>query len=108
MPTKTQLSFAALKRGIRPGVTLAGYHHGWLRADGTYSMQPNDLGVRKVEIVQSNAIAFEGTERSKGKPSWVYWPKSPLVVVWPDGFEIIEEHEGEQHILMSYVLVDGD
>lgn len=45
--------------------------------------------VRKIAIVQGKSIAFEGTNWSGGRESWLEWPKASEVrIVGPDSFEI--------------------
>jgi len=60
--------------------------------------QIKKLGVRKVSIVQSNAVAFK---TDKGD-SWLYFPKAKDVRLTRKGFDIYEDNQK----LLSYELIE--
>lgn len=87
-------TFADIKRRIKVGTRLHGYYH----------LASWDLRTRTVEIVQTNAIAFEGSAYSSGRLSWVYWPKaSEIRIDGPDTFTILEDGKP----LLTYTFKEG-
>lgn len=50
-----------------------------------------DPPVRKIAVRQTNSIAFEASEWSRGNVSWLSWPKACDVAVEGDTFTVREQ-----------------
>jgi hypothetical protein len=78
-------TLADVKRRLQVGAVVEMTYHRFAVADGKPLPPP-----RKVALVQSNAVAFEATDYSNGRLSWLYWPKASEVHVQGDEFAIFE------------------
>lgn len=61
----------------------------------------SDMGVRKVEVVHTNAVAFKNKE---GKISWLEWPKASFIHIDDEkSFTVISDDDLEP--LLKYTFV---
>ena len=85
-------TIADIKRKMTLGSEWHCIHHGfspdWVR---------NDMGIRPISIVQSNAVAFR---THKGTDSWIQFPKKNQVIFHDDNtFSIIDPSFGLKPLL---------
>lgn len=85
------MSFAALKRKLVVGTKLE-------LVQSPFANAPRPLVIEKV---QTNAIAFAGDEYTKGRLSWLYWPKANEIEVTEDGF-IRKNEDGSPRLVFKF------
>lgn len=72
-------TFAQLKRDLKVGTIVKTVLN---------NCKPEMTGeIRKIQVVQSNAIAFERKEDSS-RPSWLWWPKASEIEYDGDTFKV--------------------
>jgi hypothetical protein len=81
---RTEMSLAALKRRLTVGTELE-MVAGPPPRRGTERPDP---WPRRVAKVQTNAVAFEGDDYSRGELSWLWWPAASCVEVTAEGFTL--------------------
>lgn len=59
---------------------------------------------RIISHVQTNAIVFRGDEFTRGRESWLWWPKASYVEVREDGFTV-KDPDGNSRYDLVYRFV---
>lgn len=101
------MSFASIKRRIQIGTTLQMVRHDHppviFSHETTEAIEKKKAAflrmfeVRRVAVVQTNAIAFDNGD---GKLSWLYWPNANCIRETANGFEVsLDNNFGK---LMAY------
>lgn len=101
----------AFKKRLKVGKSLHTVRHmkfDGRNEDGTPKWTDNDLGLRKLSVVQSNSFAFGMVYNGEIVDAWCDYPKASNVIFNDENSMTIleEQRNGEKIPVLTYTFID--